>query len=271
MTTELLNRGDAPFSDKVWAAIDAAVVGAAKSQLGARRVLPVQGPYGLGLKSLPVRDEPSATGLTPDSAVMIGVAPPPVVSIASGFRLAARDIAAFEERDLALDLGEAARAAIAVAFQEDALIFNGAKDAGVDGLLTAKGVQSAKLKDWAQIGTAATDIIEAVTKLDAAGFHGPYALALAPDRYNLLLRRYPQGNGTELEHLRLIATEGVAKAAGIRAGAVLLASGAQYSSIVLGQDLMAGFVGPAGRDYELTVSESLALRLLQPASVVVLK
>ena len=52
---------------------------------------------------------------------------------------------------------------------------------------------------------------------------------------------------------------------------MLLASGAQYSSIILGQDLMAGFVGPAGRDYELTVSESLALRLLQPASVVVLK
>jgi uncharacterized linocin/CFP29 family protein len=271
MTTELLNRGDAPFSDKVWAAIDAAVVGAAKSQLGARRVLPVQGPYGLGLKSLPVRDEPAAAELTPDSAVMVATAPPPVVSIASGFRLAARDIAAFEEQGMALDLGEAARAAISVAIQEDALLFNGMKDAGVDGLLTAKGVHSAKLKEWTQTGTAATDIIEAVTKLDTAGFHGPYALALSPDRYNLLLRRYPQGAGTELEHLRLIATEGIAKAAAIRSGGVLLASGVQYSSIVLGQDLMAGFVGPVGRDYELTVSESLALRLLVPASVVVLK
>ncbi|MGD1001176.1 MAG: family 1 encapsulin nanocompartment shell protein [Candidatus Brocadiia bacterium] len=271
MATELLNRGDAPFSDKVWAAIDAAVVGAAKSQLGARRVLPVEGPYGLGLKSLPVRDAPAAEQLTPGSAIMTGAVPPPVVNIASGFRLAARDIAAFEERGMLLDLGEAARAAISVAFQEDALLFNGAKDFGVEGLLTAKGVHSAKLKDWAQVGTAATDIIEAVTKLDAAGFHGPYALALAPDRYNLLLRRYPQGAGTELEHLRLIASEGVSKAAAIRAGGVLLAWGVQYSSIVLGQDLMAGFVGPAGRDYELTVSESLALRLLQPASVVALK
>ncbi len=271
MATELLNRGDAPFSDKVWTAIDAAVIGAAKSQLGARRVLPVEGPYGLGLKSLPVRDAPAAEALTPDSAILSGVTPPPVLGIASGFRLAARDIAAFEERGMALDMGEPARAAISVALQEDSLLFNGSKDFGVDGLLTAKGVQSAKLKDWAQIGAAATDIIEAVTKLDAAGFHGPYALALAPDRYNLLLRRYPQGAGTELEHLRLIAAEGVAKAAAIRAGGVLLASGAQYSSIVLGQDLMVGFVGPSGRDYELTVSESLALRLLQPASVVVLK
>ncbi len=271
MTTELLNRGDAPFSDKVWTAIDAAVVGAAKSQLGARRVLPVEGPYGLGLKSLPVRDLPAVEPLAPDSATMTGAAPPPVVSIASGFRLAARDIAAFEERGLLLDLGEPARAAISVAFQEDALLFNGAKDFAADGLLTAKGVHQAKLKDWAQVGTAATDIIEAVTKLDAAGFHGPYSLALAPDRYNLLLRRYPQGAGTELEHLRLIATEGVSKAAAIRAGGVLLAWGAQYSSIVLGQDLMAGFVGPSGRDYEFTVSESLALRLLQPSSVVALK
>jgi len=271
MTTELLNRGDAPFSDKVWAAIDAAVVGAAKSQLGARRVLPIEGPYGLGLKSLPVRDAPASEALTPDGAIMTGVMPPPIVGIASGFRLAARDIAAFEERGMALDLGEPARAAISVAFQEDALLFNGAKDLGVDGLLTAKGTHTAKLKDWAPIGTAATDIIEAVTKLDSAGFHGPYALALAPDRYNLLLRRYPQGAGTELEHLRLIATEGVAKAAAIRAGGVLLAWGTPYSSIFMGQDLMTGFVGPSGRDYELTVSESLALRLLQPPSVVVLK
>jgi len=271
MTAHLLNRSDAPFGEKVWEAIDAAVVGAAKSQLGARRILPMEGPYGLGLKSLPVRDAPVLEGLSPESAVMVGAAAPPVVALASGFRLSARDIAAFEERGLALDLSEAARAAISVAFQEDALLFNGSKDFSAEGLLTAKGAQSAKLKEWAQIGTAASDIIEAVTKLDAAGFHGPYALALAPDRYNLLLRRYPQGNGTELEHVRLIAAEGVAKAAAIHAGGVLIASGPQYASLVVGQDLMAGFVGPSGRDYEFTVSETLALRLRQPASVLVLK
>jgi len=52
---------------------------------------------------------------------------------------------------------------------------------------------------------------------------------------------------------------------------VLIASGRQFATIVLGQDLAPGFVGPAGRSYEFTVSESLALRLLVPEAVCVLK
>ena len=91
---------------------------------------------------------------------------------------------------------------------------------------------------------AAANVIEAVTRLDAAGFHGPYALALAPSRYNLLLRRYPQGNGTELEHLAMIATAGVLKAPILESGGILMASGPQFAAIVLGQDMTIGYVGP---------------------------
>ena len=37
------------------------------------------------------------------------------------------------------------------------------------------------------------------------------------------------------------------------------------------QDIMVGFVGPVGRDYEFTVSASLALRILAPSAICVLK
>ena len=57
MSENYLNRGDAPFSEKVWAKIDEAAVGAAKSQLSARRVLHIEGPYGLGFKLLPGADQ----------------------------------------------------------------------------------------------------------------------------------------------------------------------------------------------------------------------
>jgi uncharacterized linocin/CFP29 family protein len=185
--------------------------------------------------------------------------------------LAARDIAAFEQQSLPLDLGAAVRAAIGCAHKEDSLLLYGSKALGLDGLLAAKGVQSAKLKPWEQVGIAAEDIIAAVTRLDASGFHGPYTLGLAPDRFNLLYRRYPQGDAAELEHVRTIVTEGVVKVPAIRSGGVLLASGRPYASIVLGQDLMAGFIGPADGGYEFAVSETLALRLLQPMAVCVLQ
>lgn len=110
-----------------------------------------------------------------------------------------------------------------------------------------------------------------MTILDGAGFHGPYTLALAPSVYNLLFRRYPQSNATQIEHLRLLVTDGIVKAPAVSSGGVLLASGRQSASIILGQDLMASFVGPSGRDYEFMVSESLVLRLMEPAAVCVLK
>lgn len=271
MSEKFLHRGDAPFEARVWEKIDEAVVEAAKSQLCARRLLHVEGPYGLGLKSLPGADQAVAGEAAAEGVSLVASSATPVVTLQSGFCLAARDIAAFEQTGLPLDLGAAAAAAIACAHQEDALLFYGSKALGVPGLLNAPGVQSRKLKPWEEVGAAVEDVIEAVTQLDHAGFHGPYALALAPNLYNRLFRRYPQGPLTELEHLRSLVTEGLIKAPAIGSGGVLLASGRQYASIVLGQDLMTGFIGPAGPNYEFIVSESVALRLLQPAAVCVLQ
>jgi uncharacterized linocin/CFP29 family protein len=270
MSEHYLNRGDAPFQEKTWEAIDGAVIGAARSQLSARRLLSVEGPYGLGLKSVPLGDE-TIEGESAEGVTLSGGGVLPLLAIQATFCLAARDIAAFEERGAAMDLGAAVNAAIACAKQEDALLFNGVKSASVEGLLNVKGAQSARLKSWESVGAAADDLIAAVTKLDAAGFHGPYTLALAPDRFNLLYRRYPQGNQTELDHLASVVTEGIVKAPAIKSGGVLLAAGAQFARIVLGQDMAAGFVGPDGTCYELTVSESIALRIMAPASVLVLK
>jgi len=271
MSEKFLHRGDAPFESKVWEKIDEAVVNAARSQLCGRRLLSVEGPYGLGLKALPGADQSVAEKPVVEGVSLVASGSVPVVGIQSQFCLAARDLAAFEQTGLPLNLGAAVAAAIACARQEDALLFYGCKALGVPGLLNAPGVQSKKLKPWEEVGAAVEDLIEAVTQLDDAGFHGPYALALAPNLYNRLFRRYPQGPLTELEHLRSLVTEGLIKAPTIGSGGVLLASGRQYASIVLGQDLMTGFVGPAGPNYEFIVSESVALRLLQPAAVCVLQ
>jgi len=270
MSERVLNRKDAPFADKVWEKIDQAVVGAAKSQLSARRLLQIEGPYGLGIKSIPGADKPvEAKGLV-EGATLASSAETPLVVVQSSFKLAARDVVAFEQTGLPFDLGVVARAAIACARQEDALLYNGVKSLGLDGLLGLKGALSSKLKNWKEVGSAVEDVIQAVTRLDDAGFHGPYALALAPALYNLLYRRYPQGYGTELEHLKVIASEGVVKAQGINAGGVLLASGPQYATIVLGQDLMAGYVGPEDGNLLFTVLETIALRCVEPAAICVL-
>ena len=158
--------------------------------------------------------------------------------------------------------------AIAVARREDDLIFNGAP--GIPGLLTVEGTHRQQLSAWEEVGAAANDVIKAISTLDEAGFHGPYALALAPARYNLLFRRYPQGNQSEMEHVRTMVTEGIVKAPALEGG-LLLAGGRHYASIVLGQDMSIAFIGPAGGEIEFAISESLTLYIRRSQAICVLE
>jgi uncharacterized linocin/CFP29 family protein len=169
-----------------------------------------------------------------------------------------------------MDIEPLVKSVLQIAAQEDEFLYYGSATMKIAGLLTSSGIQKHKLKPWDQVGDAVEDIIDAVTKLDASGFHGPYSLALTPSLYNKLFRRYPQSDTLEIDHLKSLVSDGIIKAAGIKSGGVLLASNKEFASITLGQDLCAGFEGPSGRDYVFTLSESIALRIDVPLSVCVL-
>ncbi|MBI2857324.1 MAG: encapsulin, partial [Chloroflexi bacterium] len=53
-------------------------------------------------------------------------------------------------------------------------------------------------------------------------------------------------------------------------GGVLIASGRQFATIVLGQDMSVGFIGPVGERLEFSVSESLTPFIRLPRAVCVL-
>ena len=192
MENVYLGRKEAPIGADTWQLLDSIMIEAAKSQLR-RRLITLEGPYGYGLKVLPLSDCELEEGISTSSVV-------PVHAIKSGFSLGKRDLAAFEKEKLAFDGGPVACAAMDCAAKEDGIIFQGIS--GSPGLLNIEGASTQTLTKWDKVGAAADQIIEAVTKLDDAGLHGGYCMALAPSLYNLLLRRYPQGDGTELDHIR---------------------------------------------------------------------
>jgi len=262
METQYLGRDDAPIMQETWDLLDTTMVEAAKTVLAGRRLLHIEGPYGLGLKAVPLEDCSVSECMLVSKFV-------PVHLVSTAFALGIRDLLAFEQNGLPFSATPVADAAVKTAQMEDSIIFEGAP--GTPGLLTVPGANSQKLASWSTVGKAADDIIQAMITLDEAGYHGPYALALAPSRFNLLYRRHMQGMGTELEHLRTIATDGVFKAPILKTGGVLLATGKQYASIVLGQDMTTGFIGPAGDALEFSITESLALLVREPASICVLK
>jgi uncharacterized linocin/CFP29 family protein len=262
MDNKYLERDSAPISADTWKLLDDTMIAAAKSRLAGRRLISIEGPFGFGLKVIPMGDSDGEDGVVGSTFI-------PVSLIKSEFTLGKRDLASYEKDKLAIDLNPVARAAIDCAAKEDGIIFHGVR--GNPGLLTVKGSSSQAIGKWDTIGTAADQVIDAVTKLDNAGFHGPYSMALAPAEFNLLLRRYPQGEGTELDHIRTIVTEGVVKAPGMKKGGVLLASGSQYSSLAIGQDMTIGYIGPEANSLLFQVVESLALLVKAPESICVLK
>lgn len=266
MASKYLMRDDASFGDDIWARLDEVVLSVAKSQLSGRKLLDVEGPYGLSLKSVPLQDE-----LAVDAEVkLISSQMLPVPLLETFFSLSPRDLAAFEQSGFSFDTGTIAEAGMNIAAAEDGLIFQGNKALEIDGLMTGESVQMVDLGNWDEIGTAANDIIKAVNSLDAAGFHGPYLLALSPKLHNLLYRLYPQGYQIEIQHIMSIVGSEVIKAPGLKTGGVLLAEGKQFASIVIGQDMSTGFVGPEDSGLKFKITESLVPKIRVPASICVL-
>jgi uncharacterized linocin/CFP29 family protein len=267
MANKYLGRDDFAGAEAVWSKLDEIVITSAKSQLSARRLLDIEGPYGLALKSIPLPDRvvtDSEPGVTAAGAISVPL-------IETTFSLGARDLAAYESGGFSLDTETVTTAAVNLASAEDALIFEGSKELGIEGLLNAKGIQSVQLDSWDEVGAAANDIIKALNALDSAGFHGPYLLALSPRLHNLLYRLYPQGYQVEMQHVESIVGSSVIKAPGIKSGGVLLAAGKQFASIIIGQDMTAGFIGPEDGRFVFSISESLAPYICMPASICALK
>jgi len=269
MSSNLLNRDDAPFSSDFWQMIDSTVKNVAESQLSTRKILYTEGPVGLGLQFVPGNEqqiENSSESL--NLSIAQGV---PLVQLCTTFSISGRDIEAFQKAGLKLNLNDLVCSTLKITAQEDKLLLYGTPASGISGLLNYKGVNKTKLNPWDQVGDAVESIIKAIELLDNDGFHGPYCLALSVSLYNKLFRRYPNTEILELDHLAKLVTDGIIKSAAISSGGVLLASGAEYGSIVLGQDLSVGFEGPSARDYIFTLSETIALRLNIPCSVCVLE
>jgi uncharacterized linocin/CFP29 family protein len=65
--------------------------------------------------------------------------------------------------------------------------------------------------------------------------------------------------------------DGIVKAPALKKGGVLLASGRQFCSLCLGQDMTIGYTGPAGENLEFYVTESLALLIKVPGAICLLK
>jgi uncharacterized linocin/CFP29 family protein len=258
-----LNRTHAPLPEVVWKAIEEAAVGAARDRLTGRRFLDLEGPFGVGLTAIEVGEDdycrPPKEG---EAGAIMGQAIA-VPMLRRSFRLSIRRVAAYVENGQPLNLKAAEDAAEAVADREEEFIYYGQADRHLPGLLTQAGHQQVEGGDWSAVDRALADVLAAVTRLDMKGYRGPYALALAPPLYNGLFRLYPGTDVLQLEHLRRLCTRGIYKAP-IEGGVLV---DPNVGTLILGQDLRAGYGSHDGVYYQLFLSESIVLRLDEPDAI----
>jgi uncharacterized linocin/CFP29 family protein len=86
MATDYLLRDEAPIGADVWTLLDQTMVGAARSQLSVRRLFEIEGPYGFGLKSIPLDDREVGEGVAISPCL-------PLAWLTTSFMLGRRDLA----------------------------------------------------------------------------------------------------------------------------------------------------------------------------------
>ena len=243
--------------------MEEAAVSAARDILTGRRIIDVDGPYGLGLTSLEVGNDDLCRQPAPEEASAVLSHALSLPMIYRRFSLSRRRIAAFKEMGQPLNLKVVEDAAQAVAMREEEFIYKGQPDFHVYGLLTATGRNTLQGGDWTSVDQVLDNVIAAVNTLDSKGYRGPYGLALAPALYNNLFRRYPGSDLLQIEHLKRLCTRGIVKAD--IDGGVLVAK--DVGTIVLGQDLQIAYLSPDAAHENFAVTESLVLKIEAPDAI----
>ena len=238
--------------------IEQAAVSAARDIISGRRIIDVEGPYGVGLTTVEVGNDDKCREPGPHEASAVVSHALSVPMIYRRFVISKRRIAAFRELGQPLNLKPAEDAAQAVAAREEEFIYLGQPDFNLSGLMTAPGRQTIKPGNWDNVDEVLSDVINAVNMLDSKGYRGPYGLALAPELYNNLFRRYPGSDLLQIEHLKRLCTRGIVKAAAVNGG-VLVAR--DVGSIVLGQDLQVSYLSSDAAHEHFAVSESMLLKI----------
>ena len=233
---DYLRRQAAPLSERVWKALDEAVVGAARHVLAARRVATFDGPQGwehvatrLGT-STPCRSaEGQAVVCVPDVVLLF--------EVRVDFSLPWTSIDVFERGAPVLDTAAAEAAAREVALAEDRLAFYG--DPAGNGFLSQRKAPRLHAQDWARPGQVLADLVKAVELLDTGGIPGPYEAVLSPGRYYAYLQAVDDSGYPTARQLRDVLA-GVHRSPVMReAGAVFSTRGGDFV-ISVGGDLATG-------------------------------
>ena len=267
---DYLARESADLSDGLWNRIDETVIGTARAQLTCRRFLKVFGPLGAGVTTVAVDGVNKEEVLEDGIGRIVGRTQLELPLFYEDFTLLGRDLELAAQTGLPVDLSAAIAAAKKAARREDDLVLNGNKALGVDGLLTVKGSAKVKKGDWKTGENGFSDVAAAVSQLAKTGYLGRYALVVAPDLFLDLQRLQPSTGMLEIDRIQKLIGDNVFMTSALAPGkAVLVCAEPEYVDLAVGLDLSVGYLELADFNHTFRIMETAALRVKDPAAIVV--
>jgi uncharacterized linocin/CFP29 family protein len=263
---DYLRRRAAPLSDRVWKALDEAIVQSARHVLGARHVATFDGPHGwehvaarLGTSTPCRTSEGEAVVCVPDVVLLY--------EIRVDFSLPWSAIEVFERGAPVLDTGVAEAAAREAALAEDRVAFYG--DPAGNGFLTARKSPRVHAQDWTRPRHLLADLVKAVELLDTSGIPGPYEAILPPSRYYAYLQAVDDSGYPTARQLREVLAA-VHRSPVLRdAGTVFSTRGGDFV-LTVGGDLAAGYRLHDRDAVHLFCVETIAPQTVTPEAVCLL-
>ncbi|MEH7307131.1 family 1 encapsulin nanocompartment shell protein [Neobacillus drentensis] len=270
---------DAPLTDQEFAELDKTVIESARRQLVGRRFIELYGPLGRGMQSISndifienqeaKMDIQGSFDTTFETSKRVNHTIP---LLYKDFILYWRDIEQTKVLDIPIDFSPAANAARDVANLEDQMIFHGAKEFDIPGLMNVQGRLTHLIGEWYESGAAFQDIVDARNKLLEMNHHGPFALILSPELYSLLHRVHKDTNVLEIEHVRELVTDGVFQSPVLKGRAgVLLNTGRNNLDLAVSEDFDTAYMGQEGMNHPFRVYETVVLRIKRPGAICTLE
>jgi uncharacterized linocin/CFP29 family protein len=270
---------DAPLTDAEFTQLEKTVIDAARRQLVGRRFIELYGPLGRGVQSIPndiftenfeaKMDFQGSFDAVIESSKRVNLTIP---LLYKDFVLYWRDLEQAKVLDIPIDFSPAANAARDVANLEDQMIFHGAREFDIPGLMNVPGRLTHLIGEWYESGNAFQDIVDARNKLLEMNHNGPFALVLSPELYSLVHRVHRDTNVLEIEHIRELVTAGVFQSPVLKGRTgVLVNSGRNNFDLAVSEDFDTAYLGEEGMNHPFRVFETAVLRIKRPSAICTLE
>lgn len=261
-----LHKELAPISSEAWEQIEEEVIRTFKRNLGARRVVDLNGPHGAKFSSVGTGHLKNLE--TTDSSIIVRQHEVmPLVQLRVPFELGREDIDAVERGSNDSDWQPAKNAAEKLAYAEDRAVFEGFAEASIEGLRTGTSNPVLALPqdpdDYPDV------IAQAVKQLRLVGVDGPYVLVMGADAYTQLSEASDDGYPVT-SHIRRIIPAEIVWAPAIQGAFVLSTRGGDFE-LSLGRDLSIGYQSHNDNKVKLYLEETLTFRLHTAEAVVAIK